>query len=82
VAQTLTVEARGTQRLPDVNMVDISLRRAFRTGRYSIEPVLDIFNLLNGSAIRSRNNRLGSGYGAVSDIQRARLIKVGMNVVF
>ena len=82
VAQTITVEPRGTVRLPVVNMVDISVRRAFRSGRYAIEPVFDIFNLLNGSAIRSRNTTLGSAYGAVSDIQRGRLIKAGLNVTF
>jgi hypothetical protein len=46
VSQRVTVEPRGTTRLPDVNMVDLSVRKMFGSGgrRYSIEPVLDVFN--------------------------------------
>ena len=83
VSQSLAVEPRATTRLPDVNFVDISVRRAFNLhGRYSVEPVLDIFNLTNGAAIRARTTQLGSTYGRVSDIQRARLIKLGVNIKF
>jgi hypothetical protein len=83
VAQTLTFEPRGTTRLPDVNFIDISLRRNFSVqGRYAVEPVLDIFNLTNGAAIRARTTQLGPTYGRVSDIQRARLVKIGVNVKF
>ncbi len=82
VSQSITVEPRGTTRLPDVNMVDLSLRRSFRQGRYTVEPVLDVFNLLNGSAISGRTTVLGPTYGRASSIQRGRLIKLGVNVDF
>ena len=83
VSQRVTVEPRGTTRLPDVNMVDLSLRRTFRVrGRYDVEPVLDVFNLTNGSAIRARTTQLGPTYGRASDVQRGRLIKLGVNLNF
>ncbi len=82
VSQSITVEPRGTTRLPDVNMIDISVRRAFRRDEYSVEPVLDIFNLTNGAAIRGRTTLLGPTYGRAADIQRGRLIKLGINVKF
>jgi hypothetical protein len=83
VSQSITVAPRGGTRLPDVNMVDVSVRRTFRPGgRYSFEPVFDVFNLTNGSAIRARTTQLGPTYGRASDIQRARLIKLGVNVKF
>jgi hypothetical protein len=83
VSQTITAAPRGDTRLPDVNMVDLSVRRTFRGGgRYSIEPVLDVFNVTNGAAIRARTTQLGPTYGRASDIQRARLIKLGVNLKF
>jgi hypothetical protein len=82
VSQRVTVEPRGTTRLPDVNMVDLSVRRAFTLGRYSVEPVMDVFNLTNGSAIRARTTQLGPAYGRATDIQRGRLIKAGLNLKF
>ena len=82
VSQRVTAEPRGTTRLPDVNMVDLSLRKTFTSGRYAVEPVLDVFNLTNGSAIRARSTQLGPTYGAASDIQRGRILKVGLNVKF
>ena len=81
--QTITVEPRGTTRLPSVNMVDLSLRKSFTAGgRYAIEPVLDVFNVANGSAIRARSAQLGPTYDAASDVQRGRMVKLGLNVRF
>ena len=82
VAQVLTVEPRGTTRVEDVNMVDLSLRRSISAGRYRVTPVMDIFNLLNAAPIKSRTTRLGPTLGRVRDIQRGRIIKCGLNVDF
>jgi hypothetical protein len=83
VSQRVTVEPRATTRLPNVNMLDLSVRRAFTLGgRYSVEPVLDVFNLTNGSAIRARTTQLGPAYGRATDIQRGRLVKAGLNLKF
>ena len=83
VSQSITVEPRGTTRLPDVNLADLSIRKLFNLGRgYSVEPILDIFNATNGGAIRFRTTQLGPTYGRASDMVRARLIKLGVNVKF
>ena len=83
VSQRVTVEPRGTTRLPTVNMVDVSARKTFGAGRdLSIEPVVDVFNLTNGSAIRARSTQLGPNYGVASDVQRGRIIKLGLNARF
>jgi hypothetical protein len=78
----ITVEPRGTKRLPDLNQLDISLRKAFRVGAKSFQPRLDFYNLMNSATITARNNTLGSSYEAVNGIQRGSIIKVGMNVDF
>ena len=83
VTQRVTVAPRADTRLPDVNMIDLSIRKTFATrGRYSVEPVLDVFNLTNGSAIRARTTQLGPAYGRAADIQRGRILKLGVNVKF
>jgi hypothetical protein len=82
VAQVLTIEPRGTTRLEDVNMLDISLRKTVRSGRYEITPIVDIFNAFNGAPIKSRTTRLGATFGRVRDIQRGRIIKFGLLLDF
>jgi hypothetical protein len=83
LTQRVTVAPRADTRLPDVNMVDLSVRKTFSArGRYSFEPVLDVFNLTNGSAIRARTTQLGPTYRRAADVQRGRIIKLGVNVKF
>ena len=36
VAQSLRVEPRGTSRLPDTNILDVSIKKSFRFGRYRL----------------------------------------------
>jgi hypothetical protein len=82
VTQRVTYEPRGTTRLPSVNLVDISLRKTWTNGRYSVEPIMDMFNVGNVSTIRARSTQLGPSYGVASDVVRGRIIKFGLNVKF
>jgi outer membrane receptor protein involved in Fe transport len=79
---TITVEPRGTVRLPDLNQLDMSLRRAFRFGKKSLQPRLDFYNLANTATISAWNQTLGSSYHAVNDVQRGRMIKLGVSFDF
>ncbi len=79
---SLIVEPRGTTRLPDLNQLDMSFRKVFRSGGKIYQPRLDIYNMLNTSSVTARVTTLGPSYGAVSNIQRGRLIKLGMHVDF
>ena len=82
VTQAITVQPRATVRYPNLNMVDLSVKKTFKTSRYSFEPVLDIFNLTNGNTVRARTEILGPTYGQIADILRGRLLKIGLNVKF
>jgi hypothetical protein len=79
---TIAVDARGSTRLPNLNQLDASFRKAFRTGSRVVTPRLDIYNLMNSATIISRNNTLGPSYLFVNGIQRGRLIKLGFTVDF
>jgi len=80
--QVLTVEERGTTRLPSVSSLDMSVRKTFRFGSKSLEPRIDLYNLTNNAAILGQITQLGPTYLRVSNIQRDRLIKLGMSVEF
>jgi hypothetical protein len=83
VNQSLRVEPRGTNRLPNNNLVDLSLRKIFQVQeRMRTEVVMDIFNLLNANSIQDRVTQLGPAYGRVSNILRGRLWRFGLNVNF
>src|SRR4029453_6878225 len=49
--QVLTVEPRGTTRLPTVKSLDMSVRRYWKIGGTSIEPRIDLYNLTNAASI-------------------------------
>jgi hypothetical protein len=78
----IAIDARGSTRLPNLNQLDASFRKAFRTGSRVVTPRIDIYNMLNSATIIARNNTLGSSYLFVNGIQRGRLIKVGMSFDF
>jgi hypothetical protein len=80
--QILTVDPRGTSRLPAVKSLDVSVRKNWKVGGKSIEPRVDFFNLTNAATILGRITQLGPTYGRVSSIQRGRLIKAGLSVEF
>ncbi|HEV8346309.1 MAG TPA: TonB-dependent receptor [Vicinamibacterales bacterium] len=80
--QTLTVEPRGTTRLPAVNSLDVSVRKPWKFASTSIEPRIDFYNLTNAATILGRITQRGPTYGRVNNIQRGRLIKLGVSVDF
>ena len=79
---TLRVREFGDTRFPTVSGLDLSFRKTFRFGTRTIAPRLDIFNATNESTVTARITQLGPTYGRINGIQRARLIKVGLNLEF
>ena len=62
VSQSI-VEPRGTTRLPDVNLLDFNVKKILKSGtRFSAEPVVEVFNVLNSDAIQARTTILGPAY--------------------
>jgi outer membrane receptor protein involved in Fe transport len=80
--QELRVREFGDRRLPTVAGLDLSFRKNFRVGTRSFSPRIDIFNATNEATVTSRITQLGPTYERISGIQRARLMKVGLNVEF
>ena len=83
VSQSIRVEPRGKTRYPDVNMIDLSLKKTVKfSERYSVEPVVDMFNLFNAAPIQLWISQLGPTYHRPSSILGGRLFRFGLNVNF
>jgi hypothetical protein len=81
--QSVIVAPRGSTRYPNVFSVDLSVRRPIRSSRgITFEPRIDFYNVTNASTVLTRVTVLGPAYGRASDIQRGRLIKLGLSVDF
>ena len=81
-SQSVIVAPRGDVRFPSVFQFDLSLRRPVRLQSTTFEPRIDFYNLTNGNTVLNRVTVLGPAYGRASDIQRGRLIKLGIQVEF
>jgi hypothetical protein len=83
VSQSIVVEPRGTTRLPDVNLLDVSLKKTLKfANHFTAQPSLDVFNVLNSNAIQARTTILGPAYGRAANIVSGRIVKFGINVNF
>jgi hypothetical protein len=81
-SQSLMVAPRGTIRFPNASQIDMSVRKSVRLVGSRLSARMDVYNLLNGSAITSRITVLGPTYHRASAIQRGRLVKIGLSVDF
>ena len=79
---TVAVDPRATTRLPMLNQLDASFRRAFRSHGRAILPRLDLYNMMNSATITARVATLGPSYQLPNSIQRGRIIKLGLNVEY
>jgi hypothetical protein len=59
-----------------INQLDLRLTKIVKDG------MLDLYNVLNGSAILSENSRYGSAWLTPRQILDARLVKFGARVDF
>ena len=79
--QNVIIEPRGTTRMDDVTLVDISFKKSLNIGKGTrLEPRVDIYNLMNAGTITNRIQQLGPSYHNVIDLLGARLIKLGANI--
>jgi hypothetical protein len=83
VSQSVAVAARGTNRLPSVNMMDLAVKKLFEFGdRWTAQPAMELFNLFNASTVQSRITTLGPAYRQAVLIVQGRMLRLGVNVQF
>ena len=82
--EVVRVVQRGVDRAESfTSQVDFSFSKRISVGQTAfVEPVLQIYNLLNANTIQLYRDRIGSGYGVPTQIPGARMLRVGFKWVF
>lgn len=85
-AQSVIVAAPGAYRYPWQNLLDVRVSRSFTyKERFHFEPLVDLFNVFNSSAITSQNttvNSTNSSKLTPSAIDFGRLARFGGQITF
>jgi hypothetical protein len=79
---TTALIAPGTMYGSRVTQLDARIGKNFRLQRYRVLASIDVFNLLNSSAVLSQNNTYGSSWLSPTQILQGRLVKFGMQFEF
>lgn len=82
-SQDVTLLPAGAVRKPDQTLVDIRLGRRFRTAPgLTVEPLFEVFNLLNENASLQEVEQVGPALGRISRNIDGRLVRFGVKVSF
>ena len=65
-----------------ITQLDLRLTKAINIGRTKLQGMLNIYNMLNGSAILSENNRYGGAWRTPTEILAGRILKFGIQADF
>ncbi len=79
---TIRLDEPGTQYRDQINQLDVTMGRTFRSGRAQIRPRLEIANVLNANPVRSEVTTFGPALGTVTAILPGRLVRANIQVKF
>ena len=83
VSETIRLVQRGVDRTEDVTkFVDLRFAKRFRMGTTSLEPTLDLFNVLNANHVLLQTEQIGSAWGRPTRILTPRIVRVGVTAKF
>ena len=79
---TTRLNEPGKDFLPRNNQLDLSLSRDFRSGRYSLKPEFDLFNIFNVAPVTNEVTTWGPNLGQPLTILPGRLLRLGLKLDF
>ena len=65
-----------------VTQLDVRFGKSFRVQRSRIQAAVDLFNVLNSSAILGLNTTYGTSWLSPTQILQGRLVKIGAQIDF
>jgi hypothetical protein len=79
---TVPLAAPGTEFLPRLNQLDVSVAKSFTVGTVRLQGQMDVFNVFNKSTILSyrSTNFATAAYLQPSTVLQARMIRLGMQL--
>lgn len=79
----VNVEPIGTQRLPNINLVDVRLEKTLRVqGTHRISLWLNVYNALNSNTVTAQNFRSGANYLRPTDFVSPRIAELSVQYRF
>jgi hypothetical protein len=81
-SETIILNEPGSLYQPRYTQLDVNFRKNFRHGRKRFTLQVDFFNALNGNAIWTTNNAIGSSLGQVQTILQGRLPRLAFQMQF
>jgi hypothetical protein len=78
----LNVEPIGSLRLPNTNVLDIRVDKAFLLQRHRVALRVNLYNALNANAVLTRTLRSGAAYLRPTSILAPRIVEVGLTYAF
>ena len=83
VTQALILAQPGSERLPSLSLLDLRASRVFTfRERWKVEPLLDLYNVLNVNTPYTEVTAVGANLGHYSANTEGRILKVGLQVNF
>jgi hypothetical protein len=82
VSQSVNLLPVGERRKEAWTLVDLRVSKIFRFGDRSIEPVAELYNVLNENASLSQVTTVGPTFGRVSSNVDGRIAKFGLKILF
>jgi hypothetical protein len=80
--ETIILNEPGSVYYPRYNQLDINFRKTFRFGSKTLTGQVDLFNVLNGSAIWTQINTVGSSLGVITETLQGRTPRIGLTFKF
>lgn len=82
-SETVRLAPRGTDRTEDVTQfIDLRFAKRFTVGTATIEPTIDLFNILNANHVLLQTEQIGSTWGRPTRILTPRIIRFGVTARF
>jgi hypothetical protein len=83
VNQNIMLLPTGDRRAPAWSLLDMRVSRTFRFGpSANIEPMFEVYNILNENAALSQVTTIGPAFGRISSTVDGRLVRLGFKLLF
>lgn len=82
VSQSVNLLPTGERRKEAWTLLDLRVSKTFRVGSRSIEPMAELYNVLNENAALGQVTTVGPTFGSVSSNIDGRIAKFGLKILF
>jgi hypothetical protein len=82
VNQSIKLVPRGEVQRGELALLDVRFSKAMRLGRFTFEPLLEVYNLLNNNSSITEVETVGPNLGFITETVLPRVAKLGLKMKF